>query len=263
MDCADARLQLHDLRRDRLPPALRAEVERHLADCGGCRRAEAAEGALDDLLARALPRLEAPARLRRRIEAGAPGPARPAERRRWPGRAIPALAAALALAVVAVVVERRGAVPGASPLVEEAVTDHLRVLAAQRPSEIESGATHQVKPWFEGRLDFAPAVPLPEVADLALRGGAVGYVVDRRAAVVQYALRRHAVTLLAFQAEGLPWPGGEPPGGAGPAGLRAGGSRGFTAVLWRAGPLGYALVSDVPAAELADLARAMAPATAR
>ena len=43
-------------------------------------------------------------------------------------------------------------------LVAEAVNDHLRVLTSQHPLDIESGDVHQVKPWFEGRLDFAPVV---------------------------------------------------------------------------------------------------------
>ena len=54
-----------------------------------------------------------------------------------------------------------------------AVNDHLRVLASQHPLDIESGGIHQVKPWFEGRLDFAPVVSFLGDEEFPLRGGAV------------------------------------------------------------------------------------------
>ena len=126
--------------------------------------------------------------------------------------------------------------------------------------EIESGGSHQVKPWFEGKLDFAPVVPALEGTDVRLRGGAVGYVFDRKAAVLVYGLRLHVVTLLEFRAEALAWPD---------AGARQIGSvrghetstRGFNAILWRHEGLGYALVSDVNAKELSELAARVAAET--
>ena len=91
-------------------------------------------------------------------------------------------------------------------LTSEVVNDHLRVLASQHPVEVESGGSHQVKPWFEGKLDFAPVVPALDGTDVRLRGGSVGYVFDRKAAVLVYQLRLHVVTLLVFRAEGSPGP---------------------------------------------------------
>ena len=275
MDCTEARLELHDLRRGRLPPELATSVRLHLDGCQPCRQAEAAEGALDQLLLERLPHHPAPERLRRRLAQDAAALASP------PGRAPagqgaglarslgPALAAGLLLGALGLVAGRqlpRGDGDGSrapaeaatlARLEDEAIADHLRVLVSQRPVEVESGGPHQVKPWFEGRLDFAPAVPLPEVADLRLRGGAVGWVLDRKAAVLQYSLRLHAVTLLAFRADGLAWPPAPPDGPA------LAERRGFAVSLWRTGGVGYALVSDVPPAELRELARTMAAATVR
>jgi anti-sigma factor RsiW len=169
---------------------------------------------------------------------------------------MPALAAGLALALAGGLVERRLGESGRAGhlLTEELVNDHLRVLASQRPAEIESGGPHQVKPWFEGKLDFAPVVPAPAGGELELRGGSVGYVLDRRAALLQYTLRLHRLTLLVVVAEGLPWADG-------PA--RATGSRGFQVVRWRAGQLGYALVSDVNAGELERVAEGFQASTGR
>jgi anti-sigma factor RsiW len=254
MDCADVRSHLLELSRHRLAPPLLDEVERHLTGCAACQRSLEEERALDDVLQRLVDRPAAPARLRERLARLVSAPAAP-PLARWSRLAAPALAAGLALAVAGLLLERRGgeAAGTEARLTEELVTDHLRVLASQRPAEIESGGSHQVKPWFEGRLDFAPVVPAPAVADLQLRGGAIGYVLDRRAAVVQYTLRLHRVTMLVVRAEGPGWPEGPP---------RLGGARGFQVARWRAGELGYALVSDVNARELAGLAGTFQAATA-
>ncbi|GEJ55777.1 hypothetical protein [Anaeromyxobacter diazotrophicus] len=174
--------------------------------------------------------------------------------------ALAALAAA-AVVVAGAALQRQGAERRAAParLVTELVNDHLRVLAAARPVELESGDAHALKPWLAGRLEFAPAVPA-DGGELHLRGAAVGYVFDRKAAVLVYRLRLHQLTLLAFPAGGLAWPGGA--SDAGPPRLDQAGERGFRAVLWRVGDLGYALVSDSNPEELARLARRLAAATA-
>jgi anti-sigma factor RsiW len=167
-------------------------------------------------------------------------------------------AAALVVAGIGFVVGRatqlRGA--GAAALSNELVTDHLRALAATHPHDVESSDSHQVKPWFEGRLDFAPVVPADR-GELRLLGGALGYVHDRKAAVVSYGLRRHRVTLLAFPRAGVPGLDRADPAG-GPVRIER---RGFTVALWAAGDLGYALVADVDPDELGRLAYDLAKET--
>jgi anti-sigma factor RsiW len=89
-------------------------------------------------------------------------------------------------------------------------------------------------------------VPFPGDADFPLRGGAVEYFLDRRAAVAVYGRRLHVVTLLVTRPDGLPWPD------AGRSLTTR--SRGFNVRLWRAHGLAYALVSDLDATELGQLA---------
>src|SRR5512133_2180347 len=90
-----------------------------------------------------------------------------------------------------------------------------------RPFDVESGGSHQVKPWFAGRLDVGAAVPVAEGSGLELQGGAVGWFLDRRAAVIEYTLRKHRLTLLVFRDDGLAWPAGTQDGGGGGADLPA------------------------------------------
>ncbi|HET9594298.1 MAG TPA: zf-HC2 domain-containing protein [Anaeromyxobacteraceae bacterium] len=264
MNCEQARDHLLDHARRRLDPATQAELGAHLEVCETCRGEERSELALDALLQDKLPRYTAPLALKRRLglRLGTPEASRPSSRR-WARVLAPALAACVAFVAGGAVVQRlateRSALEG---LTSEVVNDHLRVLASQHPLDVESGGQHQVKPWFEGKLDFAPAVPALEGGELRLRGGSVGYVFDRKAAVLVYALRLHVVTLLAFRADGLPWPE-RGTTAVGPARGRAASSRGFNVVLWRDGELGYVLVSDVNASELSEVAGRLAAATAR
>jgi anti-sigma factor RsiW len=258
MNCEDVRARLLDYQHGRLPAAAHGEVRAHLEGCADCTHADAVEGELTWVLERRLPQHPASVALKRRLAARWPAspPVAP-----WWSRWRASLAAVSAVAVLALTgapllyyertmsrerSERAG-------MVAEAVNDHLRVLTSQRPLEIESGALHQVKPWFEGRLDFAPVVPFDGDADFPLKGGAVGYFLDRKAAVFVYARRLHPISLLVFRAEGLGWPnrGLTPIDGVD---AYVEGARGFNVVMWRRGGLGYALVSDVDAGELRGLA---------
>ena len=193
---------------------------------------------LSDFLRERLPRRTAPASLRARIERR--------RGRRWrPTNLLVAIAAVAFVSIVLVLARRTplGRESSGSPLVAEAVNDHLRLLYAERPLEIESGGIHQVKPWFAGRVDFAPAVSFEGDDEFPLQGGAIAYYIDRKAAAFVYKHKLHVITLLVFPAGGLPWEKGDVTAS----------SRGFHVALWRAGDLGYALVSDAAAEDLAKL----------
>ena len=248
MTCDETAVRVIDLHSGALEPDGAEELRRHLATCDRCAREEREERVLTELLHDRVPRPSAPPHLRAALEArvgraGAPSRRRLPALRRWAWPAV--AAAACCVAVVLWAVPRTG--PSTS-LVDEAVNDHLRALLVERP-DVDSGHTHQVRPWFEGRVDFAPPVPDLEDAGVHLRGGSVGYFLDRRAAILHYQLRLHRVTLLVFRADGLSLP--SRPG-------KAVTVRGINAVLWREGGLGLALASDVNARELAQVAARIA-----
>jgi anti-sigma factor RsiW len=240
LSCETAEQYAHDGRRGRLGDAEATELAAHLASCAACRESHRRESTLDAALER-LPRPKAPAALTARLQASM---AKPTVRRlptRWVAAAC-ALAAAAALFGVWF-----GQQPGASErteLASEAVSDHLRVLYAERGLEVQSGGIHQVKPWFEGRLDFAPVLPFDGDDEFVLEGGSVAYFHDRKAAAFAFKHKLHRITLLVFRADGLNLP----------ADKRHQSSRGFDVVLWQRGDLGYALVSDMAGSELERLA---------
>ena len=291
MECDAVRDRLVAFAAGRLPTGERAELQRHLEGCAACRRAAEAEAELTAALDR-LPRQAAPGRLRRRLEelvaatseemSGGPvaaaaatdeagrrsgGPSASLRRgapasRRWSW--MPPLVSAFAGAALVLVVMRatRPVAPGnetdAGSLVSEALNDHLRVVSSTHPLEIESGGIHQVKPWFTGRLEFAPRVAFSGDDDFPLLGGSVGYVRDRKAAVMVFKRRLHTITLLVFPPEGLDWPRA-PARSVGHLSVVEEAARGFNVLLWRDGGLAYALISDVNPRDLELLAARLNP----
>ncbi|HTA92931.1 MAG TPA: zf-HC2 domain-containing protein [Polyangiaceae bacterium] len=245
-DCDQAREHLLDAVRGRLAEPEAARVERHLATCPECSRIFERERALEQALAKRTT-YALPEALRERLAARVAPP--PARRRLARSAAIfgPSLAALL----LGLFLVQRWWSPN-QELVSEAVNDHLRVLYAEHPIEIESGGIHQVKPWFAGRLDFAPVLSFSGDEEFPLEGGAIGLFVDRKAATFIFRHKLHTITLFVFRSEGLSWPlrGNAALGALSCTSTRA---RGFNTLLWRDGDLGYALVSDMDASELTRL----------
>ena len=259
LGCHDARARLLDDQRGRLDVDSRRELADHLAGCAACAHEQAAERLLSEALEQRLPARPASAALRERVAAITVAAA---PRARWHRALVPALAVAGALVLTVPpllywhMTSMRAMATAA--MVDEAVADHLRIVQAQRPLEIESGGVHQVRPWFEGRLDFAPVLPFAGDDMVTLRGGALAYFQDRRAAAFVYGLRQHTVTLLVFRPEGLPWPSSSLTR-VGRAEAYRVQMRGVTVILWRTGGLGYALVGEVDPTELTEIAARFAP----
>src|SRR5262245_7806169 len=244
MDCDEARELNLDGLRGRIRSELDAELREHLSTCAECRSHAAAERVLGEALDALLPRQVAPPALKRRLAASWPASIPAARRVGWPARSIAmaAAAAALALAVggsTAVFVERRSAL---RQLESETVNDHLRMLEGAPLARV-TGGLHEVKPWFGGKLDFAPAVRFAGSEDFPLEGGAVEPFLDRRAAVFVDKRRLHTASLFIVPSEGLAFP----------TRLHTRIVRGFSVVLWSAGAQGYALVSDLDLPELLEL----------
>ena len=243
MDCLDVRDHLLDFQHGRLAPELVGNVQRHLDGCADCALADLTERELSQALERRTPQYSAPLALKRRLAAAWPAAAAPRPRGHWLHvlhyAAVAAAALLLALPFTYELLSRRDA---GAVMVTEAVNDHVRLLQSQRPLEIESGGIHQVIPWFSGKLDFAPGIRFAGDAEFPLRGGAVAYFVDRKAAALAFGDPSHAITLFVFKSDGLPWP---------TRGLEGGtyrtSARGFNVLLWPDGELGYALVGAADA----------------
>jgi anti-sigma factor RsiW len=231
-----------------LAPERAAAVADHLSSCAAC--SSEYEGVLRTVqtLREGLVRHHAPDVLRARIRGAlreAAATSVPAARRdRWlPWRAVAAavLIAAASSAVTLATSARRSADRGVA---DEVLTSHIRSLMPAHLVDVQSSDQHNVKPWFNGRLDFSPAVPRLEDAGFPLQGGRLDYLHGRPVAAVVYTRRQHIVNVFSWPADS---------GTDIPASLTT--RHGYNLVHWRASGVEHWLASDLNAAELEQFAR--------
>jgi anti-sigma factor RsiW len=76
------------------------------------------------------------------------------------------------------------------------------VPAAGHLTDVQTTNQHIVKPWFNGKIDFAP--PVPELADhgFPLAGGRLDSVNGKTVMAVVYHRRLHTVNLFVWPGEG-------------------------------------------------------------
>ena len=125
-------------------------------------------------------------------------PPGPANTNRWQRRQFMALAASVLLAVVASGGTTYLAMRPApeDPLAEEVVGSHIRSLMADHLIDVVSSDQHTVKPWFDGRLDLAPAVVDLKAQGFALLGGRLDYIDRQPVAAIVYQRGKHLINRL-------------------------------------------------------------------
>lgn len=84
------------------------------------------------------------------------------------------------------------------PLSQEIVSSHVRALMSDRPIDVLSSDKHTVKPWFNGRIDYAPPVIDPAGPGFALVGGRLDYIAHRPVAVVVYRYLKHPIDVYVY-----------------------------------------------------------------
>ncbi|MBV9811902.1 MAG: hypothetical protein JO326_04075, partial [Acetobacteraceae bacterium] len=102
---------------------------------------------------------------------------------------------------------------------------------------------HTVKPWFNGRLDYAPPVKDLVASGFALIGGRLDAIGARTVGVMVYRSDRHVIDLFA-------WPASSAPDTA------SGTRDGFHVVGWNADGMTFRAISDVEPAKLDAFVRA-------
>jgi anti-sigma factor RsiW len=80
----------------------------------------------------------------------------------------------------------------------EIVTSHVRALISSRDIDVVSTDQHTVKPWFNGRINYAPPVVDPRAYGFPLIGGRLDYVDDRPVSVIVYRYLKHPIDLYVF-----------------------------------------------------------------
>jgi anti-sigma factor RsiW len=283
LTCAECERRLDAYVDEELDAPARAAVERHLRECPACRSKHDRKRALALALRQQLPTYAVPDLLRARID----GALRAASTRDAPTtteRAVPATAvpvtgapmtaasmtaaptaaaarrwrwAALAASALFVVSTTYGVVATRSTespddaIAHDVLASHVRSLMPGHLTDVASSNRHNVKPWFNGRLDYSPPVYDFSGAGFPLVGGRMDYVGSRAVAVLVYQRRQHVISLFVWPAERQA--ASAPVRAAERAPERT--RQGYHLLPWTRGGMTRWAVSDLNAEELRDFAR--------
>ena len=227
MSCSEAQALLDAYFDGELDLRSSLGIEQHLEGCPECAgayrrlellRAEIAGADLDFATDAVMRRLRVP------LE----------QRGRW---RVPLFFAAAAVVVLALFLpgrlERRG-----DPVDREVIDSHLRSLLADHLIDVQSSDRHTVKPWFQGKVEYAPTVPDLTAQGFVLAGGRLDVIDGRKVAVLVYRRREHVINL---------WisPGG---GGGGEPALSE--VKGYRLIRWQREGMTFRAVSDLDGGEL-------------
>jgi len=222
----------------------------HRAECPVCREAQAAIGQSRELLRSADLYERAPPPVRERVLAriAAESLVSPHPPRQllaslaawWRSAASFGLGAAIAAALTLWIVPIQG-----EGVTEEIVASHIRALQPGHLEDVPSSDQHTVKPWFDGRIDFAPPVKQLAAAGFPLMGGRLDYVDERPVVALVYGRDKHVIDLFVWPASGS---AASPP--------VSDQRKGYNLVHWSVAGMRFWAVSDVEASQLRAFAEA-------
>ena len=241
MNCQEIEALKHAYADRELDLVRTTEIERHLSDCRACSQAYENIRALSSALKSSDLYFKAPAHLKTRIRASLPDEARssPTQRfgwRQWLNWGIPIAGTALiafllATSVIGPSAEER--------LTQEVTANHVRSLMATHLTDVTSSDQHTVKPWFDGKIDFAP--PVKDLANqgFPLVGGRLDYLQGRPVAALVYKRHKHLVNLFI-------WPATRSSSTTEKAAV----CQGYNLIHWNESGMNFWAVSDLNPAEL-------------
>ncbi|HEY2628514.1 MAG TPA: hypothetical protein VGI57_05270 [Usitatibacter sp.] len=130
----------------------------------------------------------------------------------------------------------------------EVLTAHVRSLMVPgRFVDVESTDQHTVKPWFAGKIDFAPPVRDLVADGYPLTGGRLDYIDGHPVAALTYKVRLHPVNVFVW-----------PDAGASDTAPKMQSVKGYSIVHWTRSGMRYWAVSDAGPQEISRFAELMA-----
>ncbi|MBZ5626252.1 MAG: anti-sigma factor [Acidobacteriia bacterium] len=238
MNCREAQALLGAYVDGELDLVRSLDAEAHVRECPACSAALERLHALHTAVSCHAPYYDAPPELHRKLAA------RLESKEQWPRVWWPALAAACLLAALVLWTRApSGLRPASSAIERDVVAAHVRSLLATHLMDVPSSDRHTVKPWFAGKLDFAPEVQDLSAQGFTLAGGRLDYIDGRTVAALVYQRRLHTINVFT-------WPANRADTSPSVESLQ-----GFHVVHWVRHGMEWWAVSDLAGDELAELAR--------
>ena len=170
------------------------ETERHLQSCADCRGTEKAIRELRSTLTSNATAYRAPAHLRRNVRAALRREAKSSRQTLSPWLVFATGAAFAAVLLGAVLFQTMLGARG-NTIVDQVVANHVRSLLAAHVVDVVSSDQHTVKPWFDGKIDFAPEVRDLSANGFPLAGGRLDYLDGKTVAALVYQRNKHPINL--------------------------------------------------------------------
>ena len=244
MNCHDAQSVMHGYLDGELDPSMSLQYEQHAGECPACGKALAAQQALQAEMKADSLYFKAPQDLRDRLRASLKKQCSTGSVRlplRW-------LAAAACVAFfigLGIVLARFVFTPSVHErLTDEVASAHIRSLQAKHIVDVPSSDRHEVKPWFNGKLDFSPPLPDLEKQGFPLVGGRLDYLNGRPVAALVYRRREHLINLFVW-----------PSSGTEPGDVQHETRQGYHLIHWSKAGMNHWIVSDLDPTELKELAQ--------
>ncbi|MGA7914268.1 MAG: anti-sigma factor [Candidatus Acidiferrales bacterium] len=248
MACNDNQRLLHAYFDGELDLVRTIEFEDHLKSCPECSRDFAGQQALRKSLHAANLYQRAPQSLKNKIRAQIPREmqAQPVSTGRRTAIEWLVVAAAILIAIVlgARIVRNVGGRRQSDLLSEQIVADHIRSLQPGHLYDVESTDQHTVKPWFDGKLDFAPPVTDLASKGFPLVGGRLDYLDHRDVAALVYRRQKHFINVFVWPSEVITTKVPETQT-----------IRGYNLVFWQRDSMNFCAASDLNSAELEQFAQ--------
>ena len=175
-----------------LPAAELRDFQSHLRGCAACSAEAVARQRLKSQTRLAGQRFSPSAEFEKRMLG-----ARPARTARWSWMPAFATAAAAIILVAGFVMFNRRA--GGHELVSQLVDQHVATMASANPVDVVSTDSHNVKPWFQGKVPFSVDMPNLEGSQFTLVGGKVSYFEQNPAAQLVFAVRQHRISVFVIR----------------------------------------------------------------
>ena len=242
MNCHEIHPLLHayvDSELDLMPSL---DVDRHLKTCAGCTAIKRSLESLRSTLRNGDLAYRVPEALRARIRKNVAGDSAeppPSSSRPWLWQWL--ALGAIGFAAVTLMLQPVP-ISESARVTDEAISSHVRSLMAGHLTDVVSTDQHTVKPWFNGKIDFAPDVKDFSAQGFPLVGGRLDYLNGQTVAALVYHRNQHTINVFV-------WPEKNPKSET------TENRRGYSIINRGVNGLHYCIVSDLNAKDLSDFAK--------